>query len=119
RRRPGRIDSLRQHRQPAAGARGRTAKRDGDSTIARREPLQARATGVDGKPVARFGGRGLRSLTRRLVAQAAFEAKAALPSTAGRIADRRGDAALYAGGDGDGRTALRRLPGVAGRAGWF
>jgi hypothetical protein len=115
--RPGRFDGLRQHRQPAAGSRGRAAQRDGDSTIARRDSLQACSTGVDGKPVARFDGRGRRSLTRRMVAQADFDVQPALHSTDGRIADRRRDASVYVGGDSAGRIALRRLAGVAGLAG--
>src|SRR5262245_18968580 len=97
-------------------ARGRTAQRDGDSTIARRESLKAHAAGVDRKPLAGSGGRSVWNPARGLVARAVFEAKPALHSEAERIADRRRDAPVYAGGDGDRRTAFRSLAGVAFRA---
>src|SRR5262249_7008051 len=97
----------------AAGARGRATQGDGDSTGAWRKSIQARAAGVDGKPVAGFGGRGCGNPARGLVARAVIEAEAALHSTTGRMADRRLDASVYAGGDSDRRVALRRLAGVA------
>jgi hypothetical protein len=112
---------LRQHRQPAAGARRLAAQGDGDTPGARRPPPAAAATIVDRKPAARRFGRS-RRVAAGTVGTGWFDALAAsklqrLLPTSGSVAARKrrsNRSVIHTPDIAADRRSLRPRPGVAG-----